>query len=110
MNDSNQADTNTLFNQILIDIVSQIYSAVGPSDFSASLSGVLEFDDQQRVSKFINVNVNGLPKMPTPELTSAVNEKAQQIMELPQKYKLKSLSINVFPGGKIDVKPTYLVN
>ena len=105
-----QHTNNSLFNTILMDVLRALYGELGTSDMSASLEVSLKFDDAQRVISFDNLLVNNLPKIPSFEVTTKINQLTSKLLELPEKYKLKECKLGVKAGGAIDIQPTYLLN
>ncbi|OGC50343.1 hypothetical protein A2716_04005 [candidate division WWE3 bacterium RIFCSPHIGHO2_01_FULL_40_23] len=91
-------------------ILKKIYSEVGSEDLSDALDVTIKFDELQRVSSFDNLLVNGLPKMPSFELTERVNEISKELLELPEKYKLKECKLFVKADGEMNVAPIYLLS
>lgn len=94
--------------QIFIEIARLLYKDIGPEDMSSSLSAILNFDKEQRVSRFENLAIDGLPKIPSFKVTEEINNIAAQIKTLPKKYLLKQLKIAVEPGGKVNTQAVYL--
>jgi hypothetical protein len=95
---------------ILDEVAREIYLELGPEDLSSSLEATLRFDDLQRITRFENLRVNNLPKMPSFELTEKINIVLQGILKLPPKFKLKECRFDIKPGGSIRLFPTYLTN
>ncbi len=101
---------NITLNEILTDILKEMYSSFGNEDMSTSLSVNIIFDETHRVSKFDNLTVDGLPKMPTADLVEKINLLSASINELPEKYKLTSCRFSVEPGGNMNITPVYSQN
>lgn len=97
-----------LFNQICVDISVMLYKQFGKEDMSSELTVTLEFDELQRVSNFLNLKVDGYPKIPPFEFMGMLNVKAQEILQLPEIYKLKSLGVDIKPGGDLHANPTFV--
>ena len=101
-------DANEMFSQICIDVATMFYRQFGSSNLESSLEVTLEFDELQRVSKLVDLKVDGLPKLPPFEFLGEINKKCQEFLALPEIYKLKSLAIDIKPGGKLNTLPIYL--
>ena len=96
-----------LFNKTLVDLVKELYGALGPQDLSAELNVDFTFDELQRITRIENLTVGGYPKMPSPELIEKLNVVSQNLLKLPEKFKLKTCNLKVV-DGKFSISPTYL--
>ena len=90
-----------------MQIAKALYIDLGPQDLSVSLSVLINFDEQQRVSRFENLTVNGVPKMPSFEVTEEINKITAQIKTFPKDYLVKQLEIDIQPGGEIKTDAVY---
>ncbi|HYC79677.1 MAG TPA: hypothetical protein VEC17_01470 [Candidatus Binatia bacterium] len=98
---ANEIATNTFF-----EIGRALFNGV--SNQPADVSAEIEFDGQQRASKFANVLVDGMPVIPSAETITAINEKAAELLNLPEMYKIKSLTVTATKSGQLNCVPTYL--
>lgn len=98
--------TETL-NRIFINLIRKLYTGLGQVDFSNPMEAVLKFDEEQRISSFNNLKINGEPKIPSFDLAEELNEISTEIFDLPMKFHLESLDINVQEGGEMDIHPHY---
>ncbi len=103
-------EANATFNNILMSLLKELYTTLGPSDLSSPLSVTLKFDDSQRITSFLNLKVGDKLTSPSPGLAEKLNLISQQILELPDTYKLKECKLSVEAGGKMDFAPVYLVS
>lgn len=108
--ETNQQDINNIFNNILMSLLRTLYAELGTEDLATAVEVTLKFDEQQRVSSFDNLLVNGLPKMPSFELSEKLNTLSQELLKLPEIYKLKECKFTIKAGGEYGFNPVYLNN
>lgn len=105
--ENTQNSQNNVINEILINILKELYFYFSDDKMSDSLDVIMFFDDMQRVSKFDNLTIGGHPKVPPFELCERINVLASQINKLPKKSKLEKCKFSVKPGGYMDITPEY---
>jgi hypothetical protein len=104
---NDQKTPNDKFNEIVIDILKEMYIFFGKEDMSSSLEVNLIFDDQQRITKWDNLLVDGTPQTAPIELSMKINSISKQLYELPENYRLASCKYSVQAGGHMDIDPVY---
>ncbi|MFZ1801517.1 MAG: hypothetical protein WBP14_03800 [Candidatus Saccharimonas aalborgensis] len=101
---SNHAfDTATLFAQI----GAELYEGIGLADGSSTVTALLEFDEQQRVSNIKNPLVDGTPKIPPFETIEAINNLAAPLASLPENQRVRALEIEI-ENGQVNINAKYL--
>ena len=106
-------DYNDKFNNILMDLVKNMYEVYGTSDMTKSFEVTVQLDANQRIASMNNMKVDGQLKAPSKELITLVerlNNIAEEFLTLPEIYRLKECYFSVQAGGKINIQPVYLNN
>lgn len=104
---NDQKSQNDIFNETVIGVLKEMYTFFGKGDMSSSLDVTLIFDENQRVSKWENLLVNGKPQTAPIELSMKINSISKQLADLPENYKLASCKFSVQSGGHMDIDPVY---
>lgn len=99
-------DYNQDINVIFSELANIVYVSLGAGD-NVDIDVLLQFDDLQRVTGLQNMTVGNDLKSPTAEDFASLNDKASEILKLPEIYKLKTLHIEIKDGNFISI-PTYV--
>jgi hypothetical protein len=105
-----QNNYNDKFNNILMNLLKEMYAIYGSPDLSASFDTTVQFDENQRIAGLKNLRVNDQPKATTNELVMLVeklNTIAQELLSLPELYRVKECHFSVKSGGAMSMEPTY---
>lgn len=102
-----QQTLNQKVSQIINSLVSKLYLEITEKNGDA-ISGILNFDNDQKITEITNLFVNANPKIPAFELVEELNKISTELSTLPDLNKLKSLEIAVCSDMKMNIKPNYL--
>ena len=91
---------------LFIEIATELYHSVATTN-EQKLSGVLSFDDQQRISGIKNLTLDGYPKVPPAEFVEKINGLTRSLKSLPAIYKIKTLTVSV-EDGQVNADAEYM--
>ena len=91
--------------QAFVQVAIMLYREVGQPDGSSDVVATVNFDEDLKVSSVDNFLLNGLPKVPSPEVIEAINQNLA-ILAAPVEYRPKALSIEV-KNGEVNTTPAY---